>query len=167
MTAASRRSDGAARVSGPLGAQVARTEGNSGISDSSWNTISAFWRRALLQLWPSLLDPVMNTIFVAFHRTPRWPLHRSLTATAAPLQELVSHFKIDNHAAPAATNMQTAGMFSLLNEVGAELAGHASWRISTRRIVNCAAPATRLGCVDVSPGMSTRHASRTQRSKWT
>jgi hypothetical protein len=37
----------------PLGAQVARTEGSNDTPDSSSNTISAFWRRALFQLRPS------------------------------------------------------------------------------------------------------------------
>jgi hypothetical protein len=34
----------------PLGAQVARTEGSSDTPDSSSNTISAFWRRALFSI---------------------------------------------------------------------------------------------------------------------
>src|SRR5438105_2860509 len=48
----------------PLGAQVALTDGSSETPDSSSNTINAFWRLALFQLRPALLDPVLDGFIV-------------------------------------------------------------------------------------------------------
>src|SRR5437870_10930036 len=71
----------------PLGAQVARTDGSSDTPDSSSNTISAFWRRALFYLRPALLDPARDGFVIAFCRSAC----RSLPAPVQLLAQDVPH----------------------------------------------------------------------------
>ncbi len=54
----------------PRGAHVARTDGSNDTPDSLSNTIGAFWHRAVFQLRPALLDPLLDGFVVSFHRTP-------------------------------------------------------------------------------------------------
>jgi hypothetical protein len=89
----------------PLGAQVARTEGNSETPVSSSNTISACWRRAPFQLRPALLDPLLDSFVATFQLTPR----RSLPGPAQLLpQEIPDIARVVGHASHLLDDLRRA-----------------------------------------------------------